>query len=155
MHTEPIVIDRVAGPVVVDVSVWKNTVLVAGIPQQGRRGVVQLPAVGGGWLRAKLKQANLFDPYPVIEVDGVKHRTGPETPYPLRLLGLLPFLLIIGGALLGGLIALPCIAANRAIARSDRSTAAKAFLMILVLAAGVLGYLCAAGIYWYAAGQPE
>ncbi|MFG3687000.1 hypothetical protein [Micromonospora sp. NPDC047740] len=120
-------------------------VLVGGIPETGRRNVFELPAVGGGTVRAKLR-SNLLDPYPVIDIDGVKHRTGPKTPVVLRVLILLPFLLVIKGGLIGGLFGGVGFAVNHSIARSDRSTGAKAALMILAALGVCLAYLVLASI---------
>jgi hypothetical protein len=145
MQTEPIVIDRVNGPVAVEVkALGSPRVLVGGIAETGRRNVFELPAVGGGTVRAKVK-SNLLDPYPVIEIDGVKHRTGPETPAVLRILIFLPFLLVLAGGLIGGLFGGVGFAINHSIARSDRSAGAKATLMILVTLGVCLAYVVLAG----------
>ena len=146
MQTEPMVIAGVDGPVAVEVNALGSPrVLVDGVPGSGRRNVFELPAVGGGTVRAKVK-GNLLDAYPVIEIDGVKHRTGPETPAVLRILILLPFLLVIAGGLIGGLFGGVGFAVNHSIARSDRSTGAKAVLMILAGLGVSLAYLVLAGI---------
>ncbi|WP_089005325.1 hypothetical protein [Micromonospora viridifaciens] len=127
-------------------------VLVGGIPETGRRNTFELPAVGGGTVRAKLK-TNIVDPYPVIEIDGVKHRTGPNTPVVLRVLMLLPFLLVLKGGLIGGLFGGVGFAVNHSIALSDRSTGAKAALMILAALGVCLVYLVLAGIVLTAVEQ--
>ncbi|MGS2617722.1 hypothetical protein ACVCAH_24840 [Micromonospora sp. LZ34] len=119
-------------------------VLVGGVPGTGRRKVFDLPAVGGGTVRAKLK-STILDPYPVIEIDGVQHRTGPETPAVLRILILLPFLLVFVGGLIGGLFGGVGFAINHSIARSDQSTGAKAALMLLATLGVCLAYLVLAG----------
>jgi hypothetical protein len=123
----------------------RGTISVGGIPEHGRRGIFELPAEGGGRVRAKLR-ASLLDPYPTIEVDGVKHRTGPESPIILRLLGLLPFGLVFVGGLIGGLIGGVGVCVNLAVARGKQSMAVKALLMTLVLMGAALAYLVAAGV---------
>ncbi|RZU72178.1 hypothetical protein EV384_0523 [Micromonospora kangleipakensis] len=154
MRTEPIVIDRVDGPVTVEVNTFGNPrVLVGGIPGTGRRDVFDLPAVGGGTVRAKLK-TKLLDAYPVIEIDGVNHRTGPETPVVLRILIMIPFLLAIKGGLIGGAFGVVGFVGNHSIARNDRSTGAKAARMILATLGVGLAYLGVAGIVVAALDQP-
>lgn len=155
MQTQPIVIDRVAGPVVVETRTFGNPrVLVGGMPEAGRRNVFQLPAEGGGTVRAKVKDT-LLDAYPVIEIDGVKHRTGPETPRALQILCLLPWLMVIKGGLVGATFAAIGFVINRSIVRGDRSTGASAALMILATLGVALAYLFVAALVWFAMGQPE
>jgi hypothetical protein len=104
-----------------------------------RRGHYMLPTVDGGTVAARLRNS-LLDPYPTIEISGVKHRTGPSFPVVLRLLALLPLpLLAYAGGLIGGGIGGGALAANLAIGRTKHSTATKTLLMIgVVIAAFVL-----------------
>lgn len=146
MYTEPVTIEGVAGPVVVNSNAMtgKNTLTVGGAPVPGgRRGRFELPAVGGGTVPAKVR-TNLMDPYPTIEVAGVKHRTGPASPLVLKILGLLPFGLIAGG-LVGALLGFAAVTTNLAVTRTDQPTVVKAVLMIVVLMAAIGAYLIVVG----------
>jgi hypothetical protein len=69
------------------------------------------------------------DPYPSVEVNGVRHRTGPNVPIVLRALALLPFLLVAGGVL-GGLIGALGFIANLAVARTRIRSVVKSLIMI-------------------------
>ncbi|PWU49160.1 hypothetical protein DLE60_33685 [Micromonospora globispora] len=95
---------------------------------------------------AKLS-SGLFDPWPSIDIAGVKHRTGPRIPVLLQILIALPFLLVLaGGGLIGGLIGGTAMVINIAIARGRQSTPVKALLMLCVLGAfllvlGIIGAL--------------
>jgi hypothetical protein len=148
MRTQPTTIDGLAGPVVVDLNALtgKSTLTVGGVPAEGRRrGQYLLPTADGGTVEARVR-TTLLDPYPVLHINGAKHRTGPATPMALRLLGLLPLLLVtVGGALGGGLGALGAIV-NLAVQRSSQSTAVKAVIMVAVLAAVTLTYLGVVGL---------
>lgn len=139
MRTEPLEIAGLAGPVVVTMNVvtGKNSVTVGGYDAQGtRRGHYQLPTVDGRTVAARVR-SSLLDPYPTIEISGVRHRTGPSLPVALRLLALLPLVLVFGGAIGGGIGAL-AVVVNLAIGRTKASAAGRAGLMIGVLAAAVV-----------------
>lgn len=143
MITDPIVIDGLAGPVVVTTNMMsgKSTVTVGGIPAQGTgRGRFQLPTADGGAVEAKVHAAKMIDPYPVIEINGTKHRTGPASPVWMTVLSLLPIVLLVGGAL-GAVIGVVAVFSNLAIARTAQSTAAKVVLMVVVLVGAVVSYL--------------
>lgn len=145
MRTEPVTIRGLAGPVVVTMNTFtgRSSVTVNGAPVQGgRRGGYDLPTANGGTVPAKVR-ANLLDPYPIIEVGGVKHRTGPQVPAALRVLTLLPLILVLGGAI-GGLLGGVGAVTNLAVARTRQSTAAKAGIMVLVLLAAAVAYVVVA-----------
>jgi hypothetical protein len=69
-----------------------------------------------------------------VEVDGVRHRTGPKVPVGLRVLALLPILLVGVGGLIGGLVGALGVVVNLVIARAPISSAVKALIMIGVAA---------------------
>jgi len=143
MNTEPITIDGVAGPIVVTTNAfWGHPVVTVGgvpAPRTGR-GQYALPAATGGAVDATVRAA-LTDPYPTLEVNGVRHRTGPRVPVVLRVLALLPFLLAVGGAL-GGLVGALGVVANLAVARTRSPAIVRALIMIGI---GVVAY-----VIWYA-----
>jgi hypothetical protein len=138
----PVTIPGVAGLVAVDLKFFSNkhVVTVGGRPlARVGRATYELPTSNGRIAVAKLR-TNALDPYPVIEIDGVKHRTGPAVPIALRVLALLPALLLVGGAL-GGAFAAAGVIGNMAIARTMRPAAIKAALMVAVLVAAAVAWL--------------
>ncbi|WP_326557684.1 hypothetical protein [Micromonospora sp. NBC_01796] len=142
MRTAPVIIEGLAGPVEVTTNLLtgKHSMTVGGQPTVGtRRGHYTLPTADGQTVAARLR-ASLLDPYPTIEIAGVRYRTGPGIPLALRILALLPFVLVIAGGLLGGVIAAAGLVANFGIARGSQSTAVKAIFMLLVLAGTFLAY---------------
>lgn len=148
MQTEPITIDGLAGPVVVDTKTFwgRSTVFVGGVPVQGtRRGDYQLPTAAGGTVPAKLR-ANAFDAYPTIEIDGGKHQTGPATPLVLKAIALLPLGMIIVGGVIGGAFGGLAVGDNFVIVRTPRSTPVKIALMLLVLVAVVVAFAVVAAV---------
>jgi hypothetical protein len=139
MRTEPMFISGLAGPVVVTVNPFtgKQSVTVAGYPVPRRgRGHCTLPAAEGGVVAARVR-SSFADPYPVIEIGGVKHRTGPSVPVVLRVLAVLPIVLVGIGGLIGGAIGGAGVVGNLAILRTAQSAVVKVVWMILVLAAAV------------------
>jgi len=86
-----------------------------------------------------------LDAYPTLEINGVKHRTGPAVPVLLRILALVPIFLIGVGGALGGVIGAVGVALNMAIARLVLPSAVKALLMA--------GVLIVAAVTWYAAAR--
>lgn len=146
MRTEPVTIDGLAGPVVVTMNTFtgRSSLTVGGVPANGtRRGNYTLPTANGGTVAARVR-ANLLDPYPTIEIAGVKHRTGPAVPVLLRVLSLLPLVLVVGGAIGGAMGGLGAVG-NLALARGSQSTAVKAAMMIMVLVGAAVAYLVIAG----------
>lgn len=142
MRTEPVNIEGLAGPVVVTVNSFsgRHSIAVGGRPVKGtRRGRYTLPTADGGTVEGKLR-STLLDPYPTIEIAGVKHRTGPSTSLALRVLGLLPLLLVGVGGLIGGAIGGVGVIVNLGIVRGSQSTAVKALLMIVVLVFAVVAW---------------
>jgi hypothetical protein len=145
VKTEPITIDGVAGPVVVTTpTLWGRPALTVGGQPAARVGPRQytLPATAGGMVDAALR-AGFADPYPSVEVNGVRHRTGPKVPVVLRILTLLPILLVTGGALGGGIGALGVVT-NLTVARTKIPSVAKAPIMIGVGAVAFLVWLAVA-----------
>ena len=145
MHTEPLMIDGVAGPVVLTVNAFtgKHSVTVGGHPASGtRRGMYTLPTADGQTVAARLR-SSLLDPHPSIEVAGIRHRSGPALPIALRVLVVLPLALLLGG-LIGGLIGALGVAVNLGIARGQLSTAVKSLLMVVVLLVTVVAYVAVA-----------
>ena len=139
MITEPLHIPGLAGPVVATMNSFtgKHSITVGGRPASGtRRGMYTLPTADGRMVEARLR-GSLLDPYPSIEIAGVKHRTGPVVPLALRVVGLLPAVLLVGG-LIGGLIGGGGIVVNLAILRSSLHGAVKAVLMLGVLVVAVV-----------------
>ena len=68
----------------------KHSMTGGGQPAAGnRRGHYNLPTDDGRTVGARLR-VSLLDPYPTIEIAGVKHRTGPGLPVALRILGAAP-----------------------------------------------------------------
>ncbi|MFC0002570.1 hypothetical protein [Micromonospora siamensis] len=156
MQSEPILIDEVAGPVVVEMNTFtgRGTIFVAGVPEHREDGWFHLPAKGGGRVRAKLR-ASILDPWPTVEVLGAKHRTGPKVPAALLVLAVFPFALVFVGGLLGGLLGGLAAAVNHGIARKPSSVAARAAQMVLVAALAAGAYLLVAGIVTAATDQPR
>ncbi|WP_123826997.1 hypothetical protein [Micromonospora globispora] len=148
MRTEPIHINGLAGPVVVATQTLGAAKIMVGEQNatRTRRNRYLLPAADGTLVDATLS-SGLFDPWPSIDIAGVKHRTGPRIPVLLQILIALPFLLVLaGGGLIGGLIGGTAMVINIAIARGRQSTPVKALLMLCVLGAfllvlGIIGAL--------------
>jgi hypothetical protein len=148
MRTEPMMIDRVAGPVVITVNAFtgKHSVTVGGQPASGtRRGAYTLPTTDGQTVAAKLR-SSLIEPHPSLEIAGVTHRSGPSLPIALRVLVVIPLVLLLGG-LIGGVIGALGVGVNLGIARGRQSTAIKSLLMIMILVLAVVTFaLVAAAI---------
>lgn len=83
----------------------------------------------GSEVQVKVR-ASLFDPHPTVEINGVRHRSGPKPPIWLALLRCLPFALALVGVI--------GVVTNLFIVRSRMSTPAKAFLMVGTLLANVV-----------------
>jgi hypothetical protein len=153
MRTGPLQIEGLAGPVVITSNSFtgRQSITVGGQPVPGSRlHGYKLPTADGRTVDARLR-TSLYEPYPSLKIGDVTIRTGPPVPIVLRMLALLPFGLIIGG-LIGALAGAAGILANMAIARSSRTTAAKAVLMVMVLAAGVVVWLSLASAFQVAVG---
>ena len=109
MQTEPLTVAGLAGPVVVTTNSFtgRNTVTVGGQPAAliARRRYA-LPAANGRTVEGTVS-ARFFDPYPTLELNGVRHRTGPEVPVALRILALVPIALAGLGGLVGAYMYLP------------------------------------------------
>jgi membrane associated rhomboid family serine protease len=131
VNTEPISIDGVAGPVVVTTNAfWGHPAISVGgvpAPRTGKR--YALPAVAGGAVEATLRTA-FTDPYPTIEVGGVRHRTGPSVPVVLQVLTVLPIALAAVGGAVGGLIGALALIGNWAIVRVQIPSVVKALIML-------------------------
>jgi hypothetical protein len=141
MRTEPMVVEGLAGPVVLDVNAFtgKHSVTVGVHQVKGtRRGNYTLPTLDGRTVAAKL-HSSLLDPHPSLEIAGVRYRTGPSLPVALRVLVVLPLVLLVGG-LIGGLVGALGVGANLGIARGQQSTAVKSLLMIGVLILTVVAF---------------
>ncbi|MEU8421394.1 hypothetical protein AB0C15_11020 [Micromonospora sp. NPDC048835] len=142
MNTEPLNIVGVAGPVVVATkAIWGHpAVTVGGVPAQRTGRNYALPTVDGGVVQATVRNV-LADPYPTVEVNGVRHRTGPAMPVFLRILVMLPILLFTVGGILGALVGALGVAANLAVARTRMATAVKALAMVGVGVGTVIVWL--------------
>lgn len=132
VDTPPIQIDGVRGPIVVSTSAFFGgvSVAVSGVPARridGRQ--FALPASAGGILPAKV-HTTIADPYPTVEINGVKHRTGPAVPAGVKIAALLPFLLAFIGSLLGGVLGALALAVNLVVARTRLSPALKLLITI-------------------------
>lgn len=148
MKTDPIIIDGVAGPVVVTLPTFFGThaLLVGGQPAPRiRRRRYALPTTTGGTVEALLR-TGFADPYPTVEVNGARFRTGPQTPVALRVLTLLPLLLVPIGGCLGGLIGALGFIANVTVARTRIPSAAKALSMIGVSAVALVAWVAVVAV---------
>lgn len=150
MRTEPIHIDGLAGPVVVTAPTFRAASITVGeqTATRSRGNKYLLPAADGNLVDAKLS-SGMLDPYPSIEIGGVKHRTGPRVPALLQVLTALPFvvfILALHGGLIGGLIAGITVVTDLKIARGSRSTPVKALLMLCVLGAGATALVIIAAL---------
>jgi hypothetical protein len=145
MQPEALSIPGITGPVAVKTN-WltgRSTVTVGGQPTSTTgRGRFTLPTTGGHTTEARVR-AQMLDPYATVEVGGQTYRTGPAVPLGLRILGLIPFLLITVGGLLGGLIGVAGIVVNFWIIREVRSTGLKVLLMLGVLGAAFVVWMVA------------
>ncbi|MEU4531385.1 hypothetical protein AB0F49_24480 [Micromonospora ureilytica] len=131
MITEPFSVARVAGPIVVTTQDWWGhpAVTVNGVPAPRTGKRFALSTVDGGVVQATVRTA-LADPYPTVEIDGVRHRTGPSMSVYLRILALLPILLLTVGGLIGGLVGAFGVLANLTVARTRMTPAVKALTMV-------------------------
>ena len=127
METQPIAIDGVAGPIVVTTDRFggRAEVTVNGrpAPLHGDRHH-QLPATTGGTVDAVVR-AGIIDPYPTVEVNGVRHRTGPAVSRSAKALAALPVVPAVLGGLAGGLVGVAGFLANGALLRSRLSPSVK------------------------------
>jgi len=142
MRSGPVPIPGVAGQVMVDSNFWtgRQVVTVDGVPMSsGGRKRFTLPAADGSTVEARVR-SSLVNPFPTVEIAGVKHPTGPELPAVLKVLIVLPLMLVVGG-LVGGLIGAMGMLANARIAAWNRSAFVKAFVMIGVLLAAAIVWL--------------
>lgn len=142
MRSGPVTIPDVAGQVMVDSSFWtgKQVVTVDGVPMpSGGRKRFTLPTADGSTVEARVS-GSVVNPFPTVEIAGVKHPTGPALPVLLKVLIVLPLVLVIGG-LLGGLIGALGMLANSRIAVWNNSAPVKAFAMIGVLLAAAIVWL--------------
>lgn len=146
MHSGPITIDGIAGPVAVTSNSFtgKHSVTVGGQPatRTGRR-TFALPTSAGGTVEGKVR-STMTNPFPTVEVAGVKHRTGPEVPVGLQILVIAPFALIVVGALVGGLIGAGGVVANWYVVRGTQTTLVKALLMVGVFVVALVVWLIVA-----------
>ncbi len=112
-----------------------------------------MPAAGGGAVEATVRSA-FADPYPTVEVNGVRHRTGPSVPAVLRVMTLLPILLMVAvGGALGGLIgALGFVVNVGAVTRIQTPTAVKALIMVGVSAVAIVLWFAVAVVVTAAFG---
>jgi len=69
-------------------------------------------------------RGGFLDAFPTLEINGVKHRTGPPTPLALRILAVVPIALVAVGGPFGALIGVVGVAVNMAVARQNSSTPA-------------------------------
>lgn len=156
MRSDPIVIDWLGGRAVVDTNMFSGTtsVTVGGIPAQGApRGNYELTTASGGTVPAKVR-VTPFHPYPTIETNGGKYRTGPASSIVMTVVGLLPLALVFVGEGLGGAVGAGGAVANVAIARSSRSTVMKVLLMVVVFVVAVAAYLVVAAAVLSAISGP-
>jgi hypothetical protein len=143
MRTEPVNIDGLAGPLVVELTpiTGRHSIMVDGEPTSGKpSGEYLLPLANGGLIEARLRRG-VLDPYPRIEIDGVAHRTGPSVPMPLRALALLPLALIVVHGLVGAVLGVAGLAANLAIMRTAWSVPVRAALMVAVFAVAIAAFV--------------
>jgi hypothetical protein len=147
MRTKPLIIDGLAGPLVITRNelTGKYSITVGGqqVPGTGQREY-NLPTTDGHTVAATVARPKLFDPYPTIEIAGVAHRTGPRIPTILAVLALVPLALVGLGGLIGGLIGGLGAVVNLRIARGGQSTAVKAILMVMVLVVATLTWISVA-----------
>lgn len=139
-------IEGVAGAVVVDLNTFtgKQSVTVGGQPvARIDRGTYSLPGSHGGMVNASVR-TSLLDPYPVITIAGVKHRTGPRVPLALAVLALLPIALAGLGGVVGGVIGAVGVIGNLSVLRGSQSAVVKTVLLIAILGAAVLAWLIVA-----------
>jgi hypothetical protein len=147
VRTKPLEIQGLAGPVILESGFFANkyAVTVGGRPAtRTGRGRYALPAAGGGAVEATVR-GGFLDAYPTLEINGVKHRTGPPVPMTLRVLAWVPIVLVGFGGLLGGLIGALGVMVNMAIARVPISAVLKALLMLGVLVVAVVAWAVVAG----------
>ena len=147
MNTEPLVIDGVAGPVVVSTHpLWGSLsgVTVGGMPvaRAGKRQYT-FPALPGGTVPATVR-TGFGDPYPTVEINGVRHRTGPQVPVILKILILLPIALVAFGGALGGAIGVVGAMANQAAARTQLPPVVRALMMIGITGVALVIWLAIA-----------
>jgi hypothetical protein len=140
MRTAPLSVAGLAGPVVLESFFFAGqyTVTVGGrTATRIGRGRYALPTAGGATVEARVRRA-FFDIWPSLEINGVRHPTGPPTPVELRVLAWLPLLLVCCGGPVGGLIGALAVPVNLAVARLVAPTRGKLLMMIGVSAAAVM-----------------
>ena len=120
-------------------------VLVDGRVAEGKRGVYQIPDNTGKTREIKTKYS-LFDPIPVLELDGEKiHVARQLTWYEYTWMGI-PILLLLTGGALGGAFGFAAIYSSARIFRSERSVPAKYVLSGLISVGAALAFFVAAGV---------
>ena len=149
MSNQPVIVPGIVSPVTVVRNIWtgKQTVSVGDhlAVSTGKR-TYALPTSDGGTVEGTVSRSTLFNPFPTLEVEGVKHPTGPEIPVALRVLMVAPILLLAIGGLVGGVVAAGAIVVNLTIARGTHTIGIKALLMALTLAAAIAVWAAAAAI---------
>ncbi|MEU8390420.1 hypothetical protein [Micromonospora sp. NPDC048842] len=145
MNTEPLHVAGVAGPIVIATKAFFGhpAVTVGGVPAPRTGRHFALPTVDGGVVQATVRNV-LADPYPTVEVNGVKHRTGPSMPIFLRILVMLPILLFTVGGILGALVGALGVWANLTVAHTRMTTAVKALAMVGIGVGTVIVWLAVA-----------
>lgn len=133
VRTEPLEIDGIAGPLVLTINTFtgKHSMTAGQQELVSRQGWYTIPTVDGGVVEGRLR-SSLFETYPMLEIEGVRHRTGPVVPLVLKILMLLPVVLLYSGCP-GGLMAGIAITTNMAITRTRLHTAIRAAMMVGVL----------------------
>jgi len=95
VQTQPLHIEGLAGPLVLTVNsiTGGHSIIVGDQPaEKTGRSAYLLPTGDGEAVEAKLHRTRLGERYPVLEIDGVEHPTGPPVPSWLRIMALLPLL---------------------------------------------------------------
>lgn len=154
MQTEPIVVNGAIAPVSIGTNWFTGRATVTVGDRQltrGPRNTFALPLAGGGTASGRVRVA-FWDPFPTIEVNGQRIRTGPPVPRALRVLMAAPIVLLVGG-LTGGLIAAFAILGNSRVAAGRMSNGVKGLVMTAVLLVGVLVYVTIAAMVASATGR--
>ena len=132
MRNGPITIPEVAGPVTVDSHFWsgRQRVMVgdqrAAVTWRSGKRTFALPTADGGAAEARVSRSIMINPFPTVEVGGVKYPTGPEIPVAVRILMVAPILLAAPfGGLVGVLVAFGATGINYNLVRSARRPATR------------------------------
>jgi hypothetical protein len=112
--------------------------------EKGRPYLIPTP---DGTVRRMVLKASFLDPAPKAIIDGTVVAIAKPLTWPQYALGALPLALIFFGGAIGGVIGAVGAMQNINILRSERTTTAKAGLVVAISVASLIAYLVVASMF--------